>query len=164
VCDCVCACSISKDGCWFYLAPHSGVFINVTRTKVATTREALRDEWHVPHRGSIDNDGHICERAVQHGYGSVQILGRESSREATAEPGGAPAGRRGWRGAWSIPELVMCSGPCMTDESTSPCPGLPLWRQDGTACACDHAYPLLRCRESSEPARRDPCPSRHEHA
>ena len=161
------------------------MYINVTRTKVAETREALRDEWHVPHHGSIDNDGLLCERAVNHGYGSVQILRRVAAHSAAHEHvaaaaehtqwdssiGGGSGGGGGnahdqlashtsssssphhpaWRGAWSIPELVLCLGPCVSEESTSPCPGLPLWRDSlgATPCACDQAYPLLRCREET---------------
>ena len=178
--------SRATDGCWFHLAPGSGVFINVSRTRIFETREALRAEWHLPHHGSTlsDNDGMICRHAMHHGYTSVQILGRSSAEfargrfklwqhAAAAAPfnGSAPKleshhslyRRRGWRG---IPELVMCSGPCITEESTSPCPGLPLWREDGAPCECDHAYPLLSCRESQSRHqsaardREDPCPSR----
>ena len=189
-----CALATHADGCWFYLAQGSGVYINVTRTKVAETRVALRDEWHLPHDGSIDNDGLLCERAVSHGYGSVQILRRVQAVHSAVHEHAAAAAEHtqwgsssgsgsggeaydassssphhpAWRGAWSIPELVLCLGPCVSQESTSPCPGLPLWRDSlgATPCECDQAYPLLRCREETAAGqdsagdREDPCPAR----
>ena len=147
------------DGCWFYLAPGSGVFINVSRTRIAQTRDELRAEWHMPpSRGNNNNDGHFCGAAMAHKLHSLQFLGRSKNQS------GAAFGNRS-RGL-AVPELAFCAGSCVHEESRTPCPaGVPLWRADGSPCTCDPHWPLLRCLEDVRSGRArhtrvDPCPAR----
>lgn len=135
--------------------------MNVTRTKVAQTREALRAEWHLPHRGSENNDGQFCAQAMRHGDGSIQFVGREGNVTDTqmANDTSSKPHHDHAHELWHMPELVLCSGTCVTEESRSPCPrGVPLQRNDGSTCECDEAFPLLRCREPGQAPREDPCP------
>lgn len=127
-------------GCWFYLAPGSGVFINVSRTRIFPTREQLRAEWYgkLLHRGSESNDARMCTAAIAHGYQSLQLLARWTNGNASAPR------PRVWD-AW--PELAYCAGACAREESRSACPGVPLVRADGSPCTCDPSWPMLRCLE-----------------
>jgi len=171
--------SLSPDGCWFFLAPGSGIWLNVSRTRVARTREELRATWHLPHHGSEYNDAHLCRSAMGHGYDSMQILMRStgaatshatSGTSGVAHPAGGgnhnphPAAHLLARHAASAlfqpPELVLCSGACVREESNTPCPGVPLQRTDGSPCTCDRSFPLLRCIEDAgRQAAADPCPA-----
>ena len=187
-------------GCWFYLAPGSGVWLNVSRTRVSRTREDLRAHWHLPHRGSENNDAHFCATAMAHGYTTLQFLER-STPGAAHHAFNKSAANVGISGAhhlqhnlhlqhnmnglhytpdnFSLPEIVFCGGPCVQEESTTPCPGVPLRRRvslqeaasttrggvgwgSWAECTCDASWPLLRCEEeeSERKMRVDPCPGR----
>ena len=156
----------TQDGCWFYLAPGSGVSLNVTRTKVARSREALRAEWRLPQPNAPTNDAHFCRQAIRHGYGSIQFVGSNGPADTTANEtsSGLHVIQTGWiHGQFRMPELVLCSGRCVTEESRTPCPGVPLLQTDGSPCECDEEFPLLRCRrEPGQPPRVDPCPVQHD--
>ena len=186
-------------GCWYYLSPGSGVWLNVSRTRVARTREELRAEWRLHHRGSDNNDAHFCAAAIAHGYNSIQFLTRANALSAAAHDATAAnrtaAARNGsgsvahalslTHGAaqpherrenhnlfaaaqrdgslpFAVPELAYCAGPCVSEESRTACPGVPLQRSGGDPCTCDAGWPLLRCKEDVDAGRHmrvDPCPA-----
>ena len=74
------------------------MWLNVTRSKVITSREALREHWKMGHRGSENNDAQICSRAIAHGFDTVQIMSRGNTTSFSA----------------TLPEIVLCSGPCVS--------------------------------------------------
>eukprot|EP00966_Prymnesium_polylepis_P210228 4868695-Prymnesium_polylepis.1 len=130
-------------GCWFTRAAGSGVWMNVSRTKVAATREVLRLEWRT-NQHNENNDAQICNKAKLHGFDTVQIMRRTGDVDAAS---------------FKVPEIVLCTGQCVLEESTSPCPGSPLHQSDSSLCDCDLQSPILRCKNSGT-EHEDPCPVR----
>ena len=67
-------------GCWFFVAPGSGIFLNVSRTFAIETRTELRRKWELPelnHKTGGD-DAYICNAAHERGFKTVQISRRTS--------------------------------------------------------------------------------------
>lgn len=157
-------------GCWFFLAPGSGVYLNVTRTLAVRSREDLFELWELPKRHHTNgaHDAHLCSAARSRGYRTIQISQRAGLSIARAQ-------NRQW-GTWhdgpqmSPPELLLCDEDCMQVESTNACPTSTILHQVDAAnvggassaafvpCKCNAESPLLSC----DSAVHDPCAERQD--
>ena len=144
-----------KYGCWFFLAPGSGIFLNVGRTLAAHSREELRHLLKLPPKQPTDfSDNDLCTGALREGnYTTLQIGGRHDNGT--------------WATSWAVreqapPELVLCAGDCITEESRSPCPGVPLLQPNGSPCECSAEAVTLNCNAGRLPpnGNDDPCAAR----
>ena len=99
------------------------------------------------------------------GFDSLQFV----TRNLTISGGASGRQVHTARPTIALPEFVLCTGLCMSEESRTPCPGVPLRRADGSTCTCDERWPLLRCVEDAHVPgprghmRSDPCPAARTH-
>lgn len=149
-------------GCWFFMAPGSGIYLNVTRTIAVRSREELYTRWKLPPRPHTNgvHDSHICTAARRRGYQTVQIsqrvgLGALDSRSQQ------PWGKWNDSEGMSPPELLLCDDDCVRTESITACPTSTVLQhkslEDGQLrpCACNDESPLLNCGLKESP--QDPC-------
>ena len=144
-------------GCWFFFAPGSGIYLNVTSTIAVRSRYELDRLWGLPERPHILglHDAYLCSEAKARGYTTIQISSRAGLEVDVS---------RRW-GDWSDsehmtpPEILLCDSDCMSKESTDACvTGSALWTADSAGdlrrCDCDQDSPLLSCAPGE---RHDPC-------
>lgn len=132
-------------GCWFYLMRGTGIAVNVGRSLRAATRRDVHARLGIPCAAAgfctaPPGDKLYCYLAAKAGFNSIQI--------ARAHFNGRP-------------ELIVCSGKCMTAAVGGACPPIPLraggataasqYRKDSThaKCRCNHASALLNCGRAS---------------
>ena len=127
-------------GCWFWHAKGTGVFVNVGRSlRVANRCDAHKALGISRLNGSAvdawcDNppgDRLYCERARKRGYDSIQI----------AQSHGIHS-----------PELIMCSGKCMTQTIMGACPPLDMQDASGQKCKCEEDRGAINCGETESSA------------
>ena len=132
-------------GCWFYLAPGSGVWLNVGRLLVLNGLEGGgwgSEVFNFPQARPFDSshkDGRggqqrqLCTVLLANGFESAMMdsgaWGRPWHREKNVGP----------------PEFVLCTGECVTRTSHSPCPGQQLYNSRGLPCRCDVNSEMLSC-------------------
>ena len=124
-------------GCWLFPARGSGVFVNVGRTLVVSTRRDAHTALGIPCSRSNfgcyhPGDKLYCTRAMARGYDSIQIM----------------RGRGGLRRA----ELLLCTG-CTAEPVRGAC--LPVETRTGThaqaPCKCDPSRPIINCGTAVAP-------------
>lgn len=123
-------CDMNGYGCWFFVTPGSGVFVNVGRS----LRRSSRDE--VDHLLNAGNNGTWCQRALELGYDSIQV-GTETSNYVHHSSGSKKRDQT---------ELVICSGGCQSNLC-SLCP--PIEMRSGvngaSPCKCNEDSGILNC-------------------
>ena len=139
------------NGCWFYVAGGTGVFVNVgralrtTRRGMDATATTIAKRYNMTYFGAGD-DPLWCGLASRAGYDSIVL---DVSHDRTAATRGAkqyinnqsPNSR-------AQMELVICNGGCATRHVRSACPPIELrtgFRAE-RPCQCDHHLGLVNCR------------------
>jgi hypothetical protein len=117
-------------GCWFYLSKGSGIYLNLGRTKVITSRSVL---WRYfseltetnclrSEHASTCHDKYLCSLAVQHGFDSVQVVEQH--------------------------EIIICTG-CGKTELVHACPPAVVELRSGInasqPCNCSDEHLILNC-------------------
>ena len=132
-------------GCWFFVTPGSGVFVNVGRSLRFSSRQAARAFLSAADK-STPVDLNWCTRALELGYDSVQI-GAEHASYMRHESGQER----------DVAEVVICSGRCASERVCGRCPPLEL-RTGFDArkrCVCDEQQPILGCAANAREDRRE---------
>lgn len=119
-------------GCWFYLSKGSGIYLNLGRTKVITSRSVL---WRYfseltetnclrSDHASTCHDKYLCSLAVKHGFDSVQVVEQH--------------------------EIIICAG-CGETELVHACPPAAVELRSGISasqpCNCSDEHLILNCAE-----------------
>ena len=135
------------NGCWFWVAPGSGVWLNVGRSLRMPSRHAL-DHLVVGVKNALTRfdanwiDQRWCGWARARGYDSVQVgveMDHLSPRvRYTKHASGAVR---------DSAELVVCGGGCAMQHVRSACPPIPLRTglRAQLPCLCDSRHAMINC-------------------
>lgn len=128
------------DGCWFFAAAGSGVFINIGRSLRYRTRQAAAKALGPPDPVGAKRDGTWCTTARARGYDSVQVQ--------TDLPGSTfMYVKHASRQTRALVELVVCHDDCATKPACDACP--PMELRTGVSasrpCACEHGMGFIQC-------------------
>lgn len=119
-------------GCWFYLSKGSGIYLNLGRTKVITSRSVL---WRYfseltetnclrSEHASNCHDKYLCSLAVRHGFDSVQVVEQH--------------------------EIIICTG-CGKRALVHACPPAAVELRSGInasqPCNCSDEHLILNCAQ-----------------
>ena len=128
-------------GCWFFLAPGSGIFVNTGRTVFFENRDdasqffgVASDKAQRDGNAAADDTG-WCSEAVRRGIDSIQV----NVHSYLKPDSGLDRG---------LVELVVCNERCATEELCGACPPLELrtGAAAGTPCSeCDERGGMLNC-------------------
>lgn len=128
-------------GCWFFVAPGSGVFVNTGRTLFFENRRDASHFFGVAsdkaerHRNQAADDTGWCSEALRRGIDSIQVNVHSYILPDSGQDR-------------DLIELVVCNGRCATEELCGICP--PLELRTGPAAnsscdTCDERGGMLNC-------------------
>ena len=124
-------------GCWFWPAKGTGVFVNVGRSLRVADRCEAHKVLGIARVDNLAGDHHCdkppgdrlyCERARRRGFDSIQIAQSH---------------------AIHTPEIIMCTGKCMTEAVFGACPPLDMQDASGAPCKCKEDLGAVNCGNSS---------------